>query len=515
MKKFAVIAFVGSLLVVGSVWASQVTNVEISYQAGSTVARIDIQGPVRFTHQTEVPKDGRPDRVIVDVLSATHELGAKEFSNLPPCIIKGVRSSQYAVNPERIVRIVFDLKTTPVYSVTSDDKSIVVTFSSKEEKPFPTWSSLDALPKPEPARPVTLATVPITPPPASKPPVTTTERNQNIEKDRLASLTPKSEAPKVGAADTKKSATQPFVPAPSEREVDDKPTSPGAPVVKDAAKASPEPTATEVQATGEQKPADKPAEKPAPASVQPAQKPNPEPPFVQPPFLPLQADPKDVAVQPALPEAAKPTVPATTTGTENKPVPAVKTPKPLDNPDEESTDKADQSQPSPPDASDFAPAVELPASVKPEDLTKVKVVEADSKASDTTKQRATARFRREAQSDKIRGTMVAEFPQRLVIKYQTDRERDPFTPLVDKNQTFNDPVENRIPNVEGLKLVGVLESDGGTNRALFEDKSGFSYILQTGDKVRNGYVLRVEEDQVYFQIFEYGWSRTVALTMEY
>jgi Tfp pilus assembly protein PilP len=80
---------------------------------------------------------------------------------------------------------------------------------------------------------------------------------------------------------------------------------------------------------------------------------------------------------------------------------------------------------------------------------------------------------------------------------------------------FNDPVENRIPNVEGLKLVGVLESDGGANRALFEDKSGFSYILQTGDKVRNGYVLRVDEDQVYFQIFEYGWSRTVALTMEY
>jgi hypothetical protein len=86
--------------------------------------------------------------------------------------------------------------------------------------------------------------------------------------------------------------------------------------------------------------------------------------------------------------------------------------------------------------------------------------------------------------------------------------------LIDDARTFNAPVENRIPNVEGLKLVGIIDSDGGPNQALFEDKTGFSYILKTGDKVRNGYVLRVEPEQVYFQIFEYGWSRTVALTME-
>jgi hypothetical protein len=139
---------------------------------------------------------------------------------------------------------------------------------------------------------------------------------------------------------------------------------------------------------------------------------------------------------------------------------------------------------------------------------------ADSKA-DKSPQRATARFRREAQSDKIRGTMVAEFPERLVIQYQGSGQRDPFDPLIDDSKSFNNPVENRIPNVEGLKLVGILESEAGNNTALFEDKGGFSYILQSGDKVRNGYVLRVEPEQVYFQIFEYGWSRTVALTMEY
>jgi hypothetical protein len=139
---------------------------------------------------------------------------------------------------------------------------------------------------------------------------------------------------------------------------------------------------------------------------------------------------------------------------------------------------------------------------------------ATAQAVDGGKQRNTARFRRQAQSDKIRGTMVAEFPKRLVIKYNSRGDRDPFGALVDETRTYNDPIEARIPNVEGLKLVGILESDGGTNRALFEDKTGFSYMLETGDKVRNGYVLRVDADQVYFQIFEYGWSRTVALTME-
>jgi hypothetical protein len=127
---------------------------------------------------------------------------------------------------------------------------------------------------------------------------------------------------------------------------------------------------------------------------------------------------------------------------------------------------------------------------------------------------ATSRFRRSAASNKIKGTLVAEFPKRLVVKYQSSQYRDPFKTLIDAARVQNVPVEQRIANVEGLKLVGIIESDGGSNRALFEDKEGYGYMLKSGDKVRNGYVLRVEIDRVYFQIFEYGWSRTVALKMD-
>lgn len=109
--------------------------------------------------------------------------------------------------------------------------------------------------------------------------------------------------------------------------------------------------------------------------------------------------------------------------------------------------------------------------------------------------------------------MVAEFPKRLVIKYKARGRRDPFASLLDETRTYDSPIEQRIPNVEGTKLVGIIEAENGSNRALLEDKEGYGYILKSGDKVRNGYVLRVENDKVYFQIFEYGWSRTIALSI--
>jgi hypothetical protein len=129
--------------------------------------------------------------------------------------------------------------------------------------------------------------------------------------------------------------------------------------------------------------------------------------------------------------------------------------------------------------------------------------------------KSTSRFRRNpVLSRKMKGTLVAEFPKRLVVKYRAQAHRDPFETLINESRTHNNPVEQRIANVDGLRLVGVIEADDGANRALFEDKEGYGYILKTGDKVLNGYVLRVEPNRVYFQIFEYGWSRTVALKLD-
>jgi len=69
-----------------------------------------------------------------------------------------------------------------------------------------------------------------------------------------------------------------------------------------------------------------------------------------------------------------------------------------------------------------------------------------------------------------------------------------------------------LPSVENLKLVGTLE-DGSGYKALLEDNRGYGYLLKSGDKVKNGYVVNVFENKIFFQIEEYGWSRVISLEL--
>ncbi len=68
--------------------------------------------------------------------------------------------------------------------------------------------------------------------------------------------------------------------------------------------------------------------------------------------------------------------------------------------------------------------------------------------------------------------------------------------------------------METARLVGILESSDGQNRALLEDIDGYGFILKSGDKVKKGYVSQIYSDKALFQIFEYGWSRSVALHLD-
>ena len=102
-------------------------------------------------------------------------------------------------------------------------------------------------------------------------------------------------------------------------------------------------------------------------------------------------------------------------------------------------------------------------------------------------------------------------PEREIVLYTTGGRTDPFEPLVEDAQKTAG--YDRIPDVESLRLVGILQ-DKKSSRALFEDANGYSYILQTGDRVKNGFVLSIADDRVVFQIRQYGWNRQVALDLE-
>lgn len=411
-----------ALLLAGSSFAKSVNNVELSYKDGNTVAKINIEGTVRFTHQTEEAKDGRPYRVFVDLLKFEHNLGAQKFTELPDCPIKAIRTSQFSVEPEKVVRIVFDLDMERVYKVESDNNSVTVLFSDKDTKPYANWSTRAYIQaRLQKQAPKSEQPVLVKADEKGSPKKTSVELNQTIDKDRILSLSDNNSTPSQEPAKTTVAKT----------------------VEKQAQKAEPK-TNTQKEST----------------------------------------EPKQAIVKKAEKKAV---VAEVKKFNETKAVES----KPKTNTVIESSDKAKQAE--------NTQTTESANVAKKEDEKKI----------------TTSRFRRSAdRSEKLKGTMVAEFPKRLVIKYNATNYRDPFETLIDETKTYNKLIERKVPNVEGLKLVGIIESGGQDNRALFEDTEGYGYILKTGDKVKKGYVLRVESKRVYFQIFEYGWSRTVALNLE-
>lgn len=672
MKKSLTILILTALAATS--FAAKVSNVQLAWENGETVARIEVSGQVRFTHQTEIPKDGKPDRVIVDVLSATHELGAKVFENLPNCPITAIRTSQYSVKPEAVVRLVFDVKKTPVYQVESQGQFIVVHFIDKSAANFPTWSSAPkatATAKPAP----TVAAAPkVESPKPTPPPVTVAQKNASAESDRQNSLatapakpataapvvTPVEKKPTTVAATPAAPAThnqpssnptsnatksnpvtitttpataqkatsptptattkptvvatapqaeakpveaKPVVAAPATptaapvtksdvKPVEPKPTPSATPVVATtpvnkpvATTSSSAPTASPVVKTDakpvEQKTSTtaasvtktdgKPTDvKPSPvvASTPTTTAPRSEVKPVEPkpvsaaassptvsapvnkPQTPTASTTTPAATTPQTPAASKPapTVAASPapavapSSIKPNPAPAATPTVPASKPTASSPMAEVKSEPVKPAPTAPAPATTAPMAKpatpatqtytiddedipNPEDLEPAQenpYIDHDSPAGsqlndeDTpVDSNSTARFRRRPLSAaKIKGTMIAQFPQRLVIKYESNGARDPFATLIDDSRTFNSPTHQGVPNVDGLRLVGVIVARQGGNRALFIDKAGYSYMLKSGDKVRNGYVLRIESDRAYFQIFEYGWSRTVALKID-
>jgi hypothetical protein len=640
MKRYMFTALLIGLCAVSQVFGAKVTNVRLTFENGATVARIDVDGPIRFAHQTEVPKDGKPDRMILDVLGATNEMSIKDFTGIPVCPIKSIRTSQYSVKPEKIARVVFDMTKAPIYSVTQDGPSIKVVFTDNSVKPFQSWAATTAKGT---ARTVAPAEVSSTAPAlASKPSPTVTpsstpaQQNNTAEQDRQSSLAaakpvgattvsqPKPEvaaapkpqatapAPKPSVAEAKPVATTvapaPVVAAPKPTAMT-APTTEPKPVVatkpevvaaKPQTQTTPAPSAqvtapksvtTTLPAQANQPAADtKPPATPTATAtfsqLQRVSKPNTdatskEPTAVAAPktTTPASVETKPVAapttaqtssptpqvnpevkataaapqattpnkastpeVKPEAKPEAKPEVkpaPAMETGTSpssstipTSVTPIAKTttlPTSTGSPTPSSTAAEPAKQPAlPPTVANPEPSPTTDSAAEqkaPAVVTTDTGAEADSSAKladegsspetpDTTEYKSTARFRRNPLAQaKIKGTMVAEFPKRLLVRYEAESYRDPFAPLVDDTRTNNNPFEARIPNVEGLRLVGIIESTTGDNRALLEDKNNYSYMLKSRDKVQKGYVLRVEDDKVYFQIFEYGWSRTVALTI--
>jgi hypothetical protein len=92
--------------------------------------------------------------------------------------------------------------------------------------------------------------------------------------------------------------------------------------------------------------------------------------------------------------------------------------------------------------------------------------------------------------------------------YDAFNRRDPFRSLVEGEFNRNDKME--LVNLSAVQLVGVVR--GEVDRfALLEDASGYSYILRVGDRVHNGTVVSIGEEELVARVSNFGQTTTVRL----
>ncbi|MCX6826313.1 MAG: AMIN domain-containing protein [candidate division Zixibacteria bacterium] len=496
---------------------TNVNTLNLERVGSETVLKIDASGPFQFTHQVEDAKDGKPFRVIVDLFPTVHNLGQKVFTGFPASIVKAIRTSQYAVKPEKVVRIVLDLQKSAVYRIEKNGNSVLVHLPDKENSGFSEWSSQSSK--------ISANTMPITAPVAGKsvPSVSMASKDivKSITADTVKSVTAvaskakdnkpievASVASKEIIQSVKSKTTDVTAPVQNNKVSENK-----APVVAVATKHINPKQSSDIDKERIATPIQK--KETVAATVTLMAKSEEKPAGNKSP----EADSSRIAVNKLAIATAKPPV-------ENKDMTAkVEPPKQTESKSAE-VKLAVATEPNKSMDEEKGKAEQITTKVNTENIyydsdavaseestDNIPAVERPGISSDTTiGNKPTSRFRREpVLPNKLKGTIVAEFPKRMLIDYAPGDFRDPFETLIDETKQTEGMRENRIPEVETSRLVGVLESSNGSNRVLLEDVDGFGYILKTGDKVKKGFVDRIETDRAFFQLFEYGWSRTVAL----
>jgi len=496
-KNIYPIIFLAVLMVAAPLMAAtpnHINRLELTHEDDFTIVTIYGRSALKTVHQSVEAKEGKPFRIVVDCLPARHNLQNKNFTELPSSVITGIRTSQYTVNPEEVVRIVLDLSRTSIYRVDELDNKVKIYVSDPDTKSFATWSSTrtakDAPKKADSKLAVVNQTLPVTGP--AKTVTSVEEKPVTVAKAKPTSKSEKQKVVVVKDNANKISETTSVAKAPVNNEpanqvkVENKiqtvhaKTTPPAP--KYTVAKLPAPDAAMIYGPF-------PTVKPAPPVAQ-----------VTKPAV----DQKKQKDQPQVLASADPQKDRSKTGPIPGRAPEMKV-------DEKHRQNPDQ----PTEKASTAPKTAPPTQPRP-----VTIAQVDDNSepveSVKAKKAAASRYRREnAKSLRMKQTQVVEFPQRIVIKYSSSGLRDPFKTMIDEEVTGRGSfVSNRLPNIETLYLVGILKSGFGKSAALLEDIDGIGYILKPGDRIQNGYVSSIADEAVQFQINEYGWTRTVTRKMQ-
>jgi hypothetical protein len=519
--------------------SGRIENIRLNKEGDFTHVTIYADNPFVFSHSTVEAKDGKPYRLVIDCQDVVFGLPQHDFKEgIPSGIIEAIRTSQFQVVPERIVRIVLDLKGPVVYKVveTSEENNATIAILTTQEPDFPTWQAVKEDQK----------------------------ENQSVRrKDTQTSISSTKITSKT-VVETKESVA--LLPT-SHKSFDS--ASPEKTVVKPIQKGEVFRKAVSFADTGET----------APALSGISNPPQPDKPVV---LTQAQSEEKDtkedinkeeIVSQSGQKKAGLPTtelspkvsseqitrqtesasdqekakkmgvkemeqgILSSIAGSVPKPSSQTKVEEsPLSSKEglseRSSAKKQISGSPAPagPSTEEKSSLVEKTEKGKMSETKAQTATETEKKKNvptdvgNTVQKGIGAILGTEGASAKesdslLEGSTLIQnppqselglIPSRKIITYNPETRRDPFLPLTGKEQMNFGAAP--LPRFENLKLVGIIKDKLG-NQALLEDEIGFGYILKSGDQIKNGYVISIEDNKVVFHVEEYGGYKIMTLEL--
>jgi hypothetical protein len=485
----------------------RVTNLQLEKSSQFTEFSIVCDQYFEFDHQIVEATADRPHRIVVDVFDAVHRLPQWDFTGLPSGSIKRIRTSQFATEPRKVVRVVLDVAGELTYKVDKAHNVVTLHINTPAEGEFPKWSAA------EPGEPTVRAD---NQPSQSMPARPGNEANASV----VDQGQPGNNGPQLAAKPSSLPQERPKQASESEVETAPNPThdeSWAPPIVMSDFDAFAEAVSKKQQnpAPGEQ--TDQSAGTKSPTGsekINDSAALTPEAPLPRKP-VPAESEPPQAA-----PKSEKSALPE---------VKAATRPELADQSDVTGADAQTESKTESvrkkylakvagedigsPATAEADPAITKPVLDKVERIRQKyrKGIEFVVDDEDAARLAAQAEQEREEEVNSDPAFYDEFIPQREVVVYTSQGLRDPFAPLIE--QAAEAQEQDDLPEVATLRLIGVLQ-DTETSRALLEDYNGYAYILETGDRVRNGFLVSIAEDHVVFQIRQYGWSRRVAIELE-
>ena len=454
-------------------WGScRIENISLKKDGNYTKICVYADKPFEYSHSTEEAKDGMPYRVIIDCKDAIWDLPQPNFAKgLPPGTIKAIRTSQFQAEPERIVRVVLDLNGPVVYKVTEPETEFEASIAilTTQDPDFPMWV---AVLEEEKDKKISMGEKQTKVASA----LTAPQKDQKSDKSHTSLLSAES-SPELTVSEKKKTEL-----AQKERIY---------------LRAICYADTGEMVLSAKKKPIllsqtqseDKTQKDVASPSAKLALEPE------------SQTGAKEKKKQPVSALSSKQSLTKQSSPQQQ----TVPSPVPLGPfPEEQSSEKVASEKTETPEAE----GKEDVSTGTPGSLQKGigKILGPESATAKESQALAESLILIQTPQESELGLV----PKRKMVYYNPENRRDPFLPLTERQElSFG---EAPPPLFESLTLVGILKDEEG-NRALLENEMGFGYILESGDRIKNGHVIRVEDDRVLFHVEEYGGYRIMVLEL--